>query len=835
MMKRYRLFALTLILILTMLTVVTITFAQESPPVQEILDSVGGESITVYYDLFGLKAGQTIYVYAESTEFDTYLIFCDIDCVEQFAADDDSGGDFNSALQYTVVQDGDYSIAIRDCCNQSGSGQFRMLVGINAPDVLTGVAQSTGAQIAVPFESPGGAPPPAQAAAGIQEIRGQIGPDSSILYFDLFGAAAGQTIYIYAESSEFDTYLIFCDIDCADQFAVDDDSGGNLNSALQFTIPADGDYSIAIRDCCDETAAGQFRMLVGIGTPEVLTGNVASTGAEIVVPYTPPAGTQPTTDAISGVQELRGSVSSETPITYFDLFGLRAGQTVYLFAESSEFDTFLVFCDIDCQETFAEDDDSGGGLNSALQYTAQRDGDYSIAVLDCCDESVSGAFRLLVSLEDSSVLSGTATPTGAQIAVVYDPDPLAVGGYERVEATDCSFLEERPVLSGPALTRETPNFIIHYTEQGADRADPSFIEAVEKAFEDVLTIQTQTLGWPLPPPDCGEGGDARFDVYIQDTLADNTLGYAQPEGIVVDNPSSSHVEAWAAYSYMVVDNDFAGTGAPIGVMRATTAHEFHHTIQFGYDINDALSWYYEATSTWMETVTFPEDQDATGYVVDLFETPDLCIGHTPPAYDTRLYAEWLLIDSIARDFGTEAIGRLWEYIADVEGMAALYGLLEELGTTPQEASLRFAVRNLLLDYELSDQFGGEVRVEANVNRIGEVVPRQSGVEPLGVDYLLITKRQPYTFAIDQPNLHLYVIGIDQRTNQANVFDLGQGGTVDTTPFTNAYVIIQNTDTHDDPEACTNADWRLTVTDGAGAPQVGSMGEVFDASRFVPAG
>jgi hypothetical protein len=213
------------------------------------------------------------------------------------------------------------------------------------------------------------------------------------------------------------------------------------------------------------------------------------------------------------------------------------------------------------------------------------------------------------------------------------------------------------------------------------------------------------------------------------------------------------------------------------------------------------------------------------------------VGSTPdnPDYDTRIYGEWLLIDSMVSDYGVEVVERLWEYVADYEGMDVFYNLADELGVTPQDIVLRMAVRNLLLDYELGGKFFDLVRVEANVNGVGTVTPRQDGVQELGVDYLLITAPGVYTFQIDQPGLRLAVVGVDQASGQANVFDLGNGGTVDTTAFTNAYVLIENTALHSDPAACSFTNWNLTVSDGAGQPTAAPMGEPFDATGFIPAG
>jgi hypothetical protein len=360
------------------------------------------------------------------------------------------------------------------------------------------------------------------------------------------------------------------------------------------------------------------------------------------------------------VQEINGSVTTADDYVYYDLFGLRAGQTIYIYAESDNIDTYLAFANLDFTEVYIEDDDGAEGTNSVLQFVIPEDGDYSIAVGDCC-QNPNGDFRMLIGINAPEVLTGHAVPTGDEIAVPY------VG----LTLTDCSQLAVRPQLSGPELTRETENFIIHYTSGGRDGATEDFVNDVQSILESILTTQVHDFGWPSPPPDCGEGGDSRFDIYLLETIeAEDLLGYAEFEGFIGDNPASEFVEEYAAYSYLVIDNNFAGVPAPRDVMRATAAHEFHHAIQFGYDLNDVLGWYYEATATWMEVQTFPAVEDASPYVIDLFETPDLSIGSEPEDYDSRVYAEWLLIDSIAQDYGHAAIQQLWQAIARQEGMPA---------------------------------------------------------------------------------------------------------------------------------------------------------------------
>jgi hypothetical protein len=249
----------------------------------------------------------------------------------------------------------------------------------------------------------------------------------------------------------------------------------------------------------------------------------------------------------------------------------------------------------------------------------------------------------------------------------------------------------------------------------------------------------------------------------------------------------------------------------------------------------SISWYYEATASWLETRTLPQEQDATGYTAAVFLQPDMCIGTLNEEFGTRIYGEWLLIDSLAQDFGEAAIPRLWEYIADIDGMDSYYMFLDELGITPQEVLQRYAVRNLLRSYVLSESFPQTVYVKAVVNGTGTITSNDIGVQEMSVDYVLIRHRGNYTFSINRDNLGLVVVGIDRGTNQAQIFELGQSGTVDTSAFSNAYVIVLNNDQHNDIDACTATDWELTVSDGAGASQTLANSEVFDASNFVPAG
>ncbi|MBN1963670.1 MAG: hypothetical protein JW910_03420 [Anaerolineae bacterium] len=542
------------------------------------------------------------------------------------------------------------------------------------------------------------------------------------------------------------------------------------------------------------------------------------------------------------VQEITGHIDNDTPVLYYELPGLQAGEVVYLWVEatSGDLDTYL-FLGLAGGEgaggfgqMVAEDDDGGNNYNSRLTYRVDVAGDYRVAMTRYLGYSTSGDFRLLVGIDDPAVFDGTAKPSTDALVLPVD---LGIN-VAALHTTDCSLLAVRPYLSGSEQTVITKYFVVHYTASGYDAVTPEYLDMAVEMLDTVWQTEVDQFGWPAPPADCGEGGDERYDVYLLDTLgSEDAMGYTSPEELVGDNPNSPLIEGWATYSYLAIDNDFDGWDDPRAALYATAAHEFHHAIQFGYDIGDSGEWLYEATASWMETQVFPVEEDATPYIVDLFDLPDLCVGSTPddPYYGTRIYAEWLIIDSIAQDYGTEAIQQLWQLIGEYDGMENFYEFAAALGTTPQEIMTRVAIRNLLRDYALGDRFEATVHIENSLKALGDVSSVGSGVEELGVNYVHIPQPGLYSFSIDQPGLEMTLVGVDVAAGTAQVFRLGQSGTVDTTPFDHAFVIVLNTAQHDDPYSCTAVDWTITVGDGTGQALVAADGEAWDASNFIAPG
>ncbi|MGB1287554.1 MAG: DUF6055 domain-containing protein [Aggregatilineales bacterium] len=647
---------------------------------------------------------------------------------------------------------------------------------------------------------------------------------------------AGRTLYALAEtlSGTLDTVLALYQMPDRTLVAYDDDGGADTNARFAFTFDSDGDY-LLILNSYNNQGAGMYRLLMGIDNPTVMWSSVDPLVRDTGTTNFRQSNATPVESGATG--EISGFIENSSIVVY-DIAGLRRGQTVYLRVDATDdtLDPFLVIGFPELERFLGFDDDSGIGTDAILTVDIPENGDYSIAV-GARGKYNNGGFQLYFGVDNESALEGTVDSNASLLSEPYffrEPEPQ-IRGYQ------CDELAERPELSGTERTRETPNFIIHYTIEGVDGATPSFIEEVAIAVERSLQVQVETVGWAMPPPDCGEGGDERFDIYVQETIGDGALGFASQNRVVEDNPGTDVIETDAAYSYLTIDNNFDIAARPLDVMRSTVAHEIAHNIQFGYDFGDSFFGIYEATAVWMETRTYPEISDFVRFVRKYFDTTDLCIGgEDDDAINFRVYGEWFIINSLAKDFGDEGIVQLWESMAMDEGLPGFYRSVEALGTTMEETMMAMATRNLLHNYDdvVASRLTGRdprnlVRVESNVNGTGEIVPRRNGIQELGMDYVRIASKQVYEFSLDDPEMTMRFIGV-RADGLADIVELDRGGTVDTTIYNHAYIIILNTRRHIEPSDCIFYDWTLT----AAAGDVGRLTPIDstrDASGFNPAG
>jgi hypothetical protein len=297
----------------------------------------------------------------------------------------------------------------------------------------------------------------AQERGQVQEVSGIIEP-GEIIIFDLPSLQEGQQLYVYATaaSGNLDPIVFITDtefhpdvleanfegglesamlagedpLEAIDQvrdmhaLAWDDDSGGGLSAALEFDIPEDGDYRLIISGALSVNSrptAGDYRMLVGLDAPEVLEGEAFPTGDTIAildVEATPPN---------IGVQEFSGSLGSEKPATFLELYDFKGGDTLYVFIESTSGDLAPTLELANFANKPLRSSNLDGKLSQAsLDYTFPTDSrNYVLKIGSCCEETsfTEGDYRLLLGVNAPEVLSGGASTEGREIA----RPPLDVG------------------------------------------------------------------------------------------------------------------------------------------------------------------------------------------------------------------------------------------------------------------------------------------------------------------------------------------------------------------------------------------------------------------------
>lgn len=198
-----------------------------------------------------------------------------------FLAWDDDGGDgYAAALEFTVPAAGDYRVVATGALSTLGratSGGYELTVGLNAP----GATEPAGAPF-VERELSGGA-----FAPSVEEATGSLTPEKPLTTLRLAAIEASETIYISVAptSGNLIPIVVLRDFGGKPLQAANLD-GQAAEATLQFTLSevATG-YTIDISAATDASGApttGDFRALVGLNAPEVLTGAAAETGDPVL-------------------------------------------------------------------------------------------------------------------------------------------------------------------------------------------------------------------------------------------------------------------------------------------------------------------------------------------------------------------------------------------------------------------------------------------------------------------------------------------------------------------------------------------------------------------------
>lgn len=293
------------------------------------------------------RAGDRIRVTQRSNDFDSFLAVGSSaapGCSEDCKFDDDSAGELNSAITYTLPASGKVQIRVNSISSDASGAYTVEVAALPAP-----------------------APARPQALRLDTETRGSLSDtsarDDDERPHDIWTVSGrrNQEVMIRVNSDEFDPYVEFGSLD-RNRFsstASDDDGGPGMNARLKVTLDASGRGAIKVTTPSGE-ASGAYTITVG------------------APPVNPPLSVQ----TIAVGDSVRGSLAEgdrfdEEDIRY-DVFRIegRPGQRVVVGLQSDAFDAYLKWGTFDGDSLLLEssDDDSGGGTNAQLAVTIDEDG-----------------------------------------------------------------------------------------------------------------------------------------------------------------------------------------------------------------------------------------------------------------------------------------------------------------------------------------------------------------------------------------------------------------------------------------------------------------------------
>lgn len=266
------------------------------------------------YRVTGLKKGERLYVHADTTSgyLDPFVMLLkpDVNLGElarqplekliktlsrdhdpiavtrnilqryALAGNDDYEGHYYAAFGVDIPADGDYWLVVGSSLVRPSAGTYRLTVGIDEPDVLSGRPEASGAAFVLPDKDAG------QLDRGIILVTGELTPAHALRLYHLVDLPAHQTVYAYAEALTGDLKPVLTLLDYSDKpVAYGNFAATEPRAALKYQLPqkAQG-YRLLIssQDPGGKATAGNFQLLIGLDAPEVLRGEGESTGRELL-------------------------------------------------------------------------------------------------------------------------------------------------------------------------------------------------------------------------------------------------------------------------------------------------------------------------------------------------------------------------------------------------------------------------------------------------------------------------------------------------------------------------------------------------------------------------
>lgn len=200
------------------------------------------------------------------------------------AWDDDSGPGYAATLAFDVPAPGDYALIAGSSLSALGRvtfGDYELLVGLDSPAGQEGAAQPADAPIAERLPGAWGV------AVSVEEAKGALTAAAPTASLRLADIDAGQSLTVYAEATSGNLIprIILRDFG-GKALEAGNARGQEPRATLAYTTTESAvGYTLAVQagSLPDGTVTeGDFRVLVGVNAPDVLTGQAQPQGAPVL-------------------------------------------------------------------------------------------------------------------------------------------------------------------------------------------------------------------------------------------------------------------------------------------------------------------------------------------------------------------------------------------------------------------------------------------------------------------------------------------------------------------------------------------------------------------------
>jgi len=379
------------------------------------------------------------------------------------------------------------------------------------------------------------------AVSAQESLTGTISADTPTQEFTL-PLAAGDTAQITVEATSGDLDPIVQVFDLNGEVAVENDdidtAGGNFNSAVTYTAPADGDYLIIV-------------------------SSFGGTNGDFIITVSYSAGTAPAEDSTSAVggansETVEGTITDDAPAQYFTVT-LAAGDPVTITAQatSGDLDTYLVIDDPD-GNVIAENDDidfDGGIYDSQVAFVAPIAGDYEIEVTRFDGQ---GDFLLTVDYGVFDEGAGTVVGGTAEGELSFS-GTITDAQFEQVFTVDL-FANETVFATAEATSGDLDTVLRVLDQNGRVLAENDDYDPRE-SFNSALTFTTGTAGTyqfvvtRYLGADGDSSGDFVLTIYrgVEAEAAESAIG--APAGVVNDVTGSRAADLTLSGETRILESD----------------------------------------------------------------------------------------------------------------------------------------------------------------------------------------------------------------------------------------------------------------------------------------